>query len=261
MGEFKSWDAYGLFSRETARQRRFVRTRESDQFLGAVAVTCKDRLRSVAVGHIFWRAQLGHDTRWDEGQQADEDVALGTERMKPLIDRATEGRANPKGIPCLYLSTTENAAMSEVRPWIGAYVSVGQFKTVRALTIVDCSLLHDQYFNLAFLRRTFGEPVPPDKVDEIVWAAIDQAFARPTTKADDTAEYAATQILAELFKSEGYDGAAYKSAFGDDGYSVALFDLGSAQQVNGTLHETKSVEFEFRQSGNSYYVSSKRNDP
>jgi hypothetical protein len=29
---------------------------------------------------------------------------------------------------------------------------------------------------------------------------------------DDTAEYAATQTIAELFHSEGYDGVAYKTA-------------------------------------------------
>ena len=48
--------------------------------------------------------------------------------MKPLGGRATDGRANPRGIPCLYLATTKETAMSEVRPWIGSYVSAGQFE-------------------------------------------------------------------------------------------------------------------------------------
>lgn len=33
--------------------------------------------------------------------------------------------------------------MSEVRPWIGAFVSVGQFRTRRALTVIDCAWRHD----------------------------------------------------------------------------------------------------------------------
>src|SRR3546814_9987253 len=50
------------------------------------------------------------------------------ERMRPLADRATEGRANPKGIPMLYLCSSKDAAMSEVRPWLGSMVSLGHFE-------------------------------------------------------------------------------------------------------------------------------------
>src|SRR5262249_30685866 len=145
-------------------------------------------------------------------------------RMKPRPNRAPEGRINPKGIPCLYLSTTPNAAMSEVRPWIGSLVSVARFETVRALTVVKCSLLQDQYWTLRFGRRPLGEPTPENEIDDIVWAGIDYAFAEPVTPTDDTAEYAATQTIAELFRSNGYDGIEYKSAFGTDAFSIALFD-------------------------------------
>jgi hypothetical protein len=127
---FKSWSSYGDFSREVAQRRRYVRTREAEDFLRAVAATCKARLRPIPNGQIFWRAQLGHDLRIaDQHQGYEQDVAFTPGRMKPRPERAPEGRANPKGIPCLYLSTTRHAAMSEVRPWVGALVSVGQFSS------------------------------------------------------------------------------------------------------------------------------------
>ncbi len=59
--------------------------------------------------------------------------------MKPLRDRTREGRANPKGIPYLYLATHEDVAMAEVRPWIGSNISLGRFLTTRDLCLVDCS--------------------------------------------------------------------------------------------------------------------------
>jgi hypothetical protein len=65
------------------------------------------------------------------------------------------------------------AAMSDVRPWVGAMVSVATFEIVRPLRIVDCSVLHDKYLSLAFLDREILEPVPSEKIDEVVWAAID----------------------------------------------------------------------------------------
>lgn len=40
--------------------------------------------------------------------------------MKPLSNSASEGRANPKGIPYLYVATDKETAMSEVRPSLGA---------------------------------------------------------------------------------------------------------------------------------------------
>jgi len=246
MGEFKSLSSYEIFSREVARQRRYVRTSEAEEFLRAVASTCKPRLQLVRKGMPLWRAQL--PSHFEETT----DDPLPPCRMKPKRERAFEGRVNPKGIPCLYLSTTANAAMSEVRPWIGSLVSVAQFETVRPLTIVDCAISHDQYFNLLL-----DWPVSPDKIDEIVWAEIDRAFAEPVTRTDDTAEYAATQTLAELFRNEGYDGVAYKSAFGEDGYSVALFDLDSARQLDGALFKTRSVEFTFEASGNPYFITGK----
>ena len=100
--------------------------------------------------------------------------------------------------------------------------------------------------------------MPDEKIDDVVWAEIDRAFSEPVTKNDDTDAYAPTQTLAELFRHEGYDGITYKSAFGDDAYSVALFDLESAEQFDGQLYETEKVDFTFETIGNPYYVTPKK---
>jgi hypothetical protein len=181
--------------------------------------------------------------------------------MKPLLHSAFEGRANPKGIPCLYVATTKTAAMAEVRPWIGAMVSLATFKIISTITIVDCSTLHAQYWKLLQQQKS-GEDIPPEKFDDIVWAAIHGAFAEPVTRADDTADYAPTQILAELFRAEGYNGVANKSVFGEIGHNIALFDLNAAVQIDGVLfdlnaavqidgvlYETTGIDFKFEESG------------
>jgi hypothetical protein len=59
--------------------------------------------------------------------------------------------------------------------------------------------------------------------------------------------------LAERFKSERYDGVAYKSPLGK-GKNLALFDLDAADPINGTLYETESVLYTFKQTNNTYYV-------
>ncbi|MDP2331028.1 MAG: RES family NAD+ phosphorylase [Reyranella sp.] len=158
--------------------------------------------------------------------------------MKPLPDRASEGRINPKGIPCLYFATTREGAMSEVRPWIGSVVSVGRFRINRDLVVADCSLLHD-YVASAATRPSSLE------IEKIIWAHIDNAFSRPVTRSDDTAEYAATQVLAELFRIEGYDGVMYQSSLSTKGKNVALFDLDCAELTEAAIFSVRRVAFEF----------------
>jgi len=198
---------------------------------------------------LSWRAQLGHDWR-EEGDEEKFDIpcAHPALRMKPLRDRATDGRANPKGIPCLYLASRKETAISEVRPWIGSYVSLAQFKLLRPLKLVDCS--HDR----AERSFYFDEP-EPEKREAAVWAEIDRAFSEPMTRSDDIAEYAPTQILAELFKRAGLDGIAYKSNFGENGYNLAIFDIDAADLLNCGLHRVDKIEMKFSQQDNPYFMS------
>lgn len=86
----------------------------------------------------MWRAQVGHTWRYLEEIEDVIPSAYPPDRMKPLTDRAAEGRANPKGIPMLYLCTSKDAAMSEVRPWLGSMISLGNFEIKRDLLIADC---------------------------------------------------------------------------------------------------------------------------
>ncbi|MQM37651.1 hypothetical protein KBTX_01652 [wastewater metagenome] len=137
--------------------------------------------------------------------------------------------------------------MAEVRPWIGSYISVGQFKTLRDLVLVDCSVEHGRGF-VFFL----DEPEPAQR-EKATWGDIDQAFSEPVTSGDSTADYAPTQILAEAFRRHGYDGIAYKSVLGR-GFNVALFNVNAADLINCFLFEAKKVSFEFSETGNPYFV-------
>ena len=82
---------------------------------------------------------------------------------------------------------------------------------------------------------------------------IDEAFARPVTPADDLADYAPTQIIAELFKVHGFDGIAYRSSLGP-GHNIALFDLDAANLTNCFLWQVEAVKFKFEEAANPYFV-------
>lgn len=245
---FRSWRSYWDFRAAVSRQLRYVRTPEVEAFLDAVLVTSRDRQVDLNEGTVLWRSQLGHSWREDgEGDAAVEvPCAHPPLRMKPLRDRASDGRANPRGIPCLYLANRKDTAIAEVRPWIGSYVSVAQFKLLRHLKIIDCARGHDR-------QPLFLEEPAPEKRTEAVWAHIDRAFSEPMTRGDDTADYVPTQIIAELFKREGFDGVGYKSNFGE-GFNLAIFDLDAAELLNCGLYRVDKVELRSSEQDNPYFV-------
>jgi hypothetical protein len=202
------------------------------------------------MGRYLWRAQQGD--HWEEvtagGETFPDQQPLPPERMKPLPYSAREGRVNPKGIPCLYLADDKDTAMAEIRPWIGSHISVGQFKTLKELNLVDCSVEHARNF-------TFYLTEPdPAKREEAVWAEIDRSFSEPVNADDSIAEYAPTQILAEAFRKHGYSGVIYKSRLGK-GFNVAIFDINAADLVNCCLYKAESLEFKFEQAGNPYVIN------
>jgi hypothetical protein len=166
--------------------------------------------------------------------------------MKPLMDRAIEGRANAKGIPCLYVATQIKTAIGKCRPWVGALLSVAQMKTNRELQIVNCTSAQKGF------PIYFEEPEPAER-EQAVWRDIDRAFAEPVTRTDDTADYAPTQILAELFQETGADGVGYRSALGA-GNNLALFDLACADVINGQLYKVDKLDIGFREADNAYFV-------
>ena len=249
MSEFKSADSYRHFADRVRRKARFIRTSEDEDFLREVVRTSKGRIRTHPTGFGLWRAQRGHD--WCQEDESPDHITPAPyccARMKPRQGRAKEGRANPKGISVLYLSTHRETAMSEVRPPIGSFVSCAHFKTTRPLTIVDFSVYHHAGIDI------YDEELDAPGREKAAWTQIDQAFSEPMTVADDVADYVPTQVITELFKAEGCGGIAYKSAFGDNGYNVVLFDPADAKLEYCELHEVKSLKFVFDECANPYWI-------
>lgn len=258
MVEFASAESYWHFRSKVIGKNRYFRDETVDQFLQTVLATSTTRQETILAGGIVYRAQLGNDWELmnkDNPEEGYIPCGYPPERMKPLSGSATEGRANPKGLPYLYVATKEQTAMAEVRPWVGSYVSVAQFKILRDLRIMECTS-PEPPLRLSFQidDNTPPEEPPSDVREAEVWYDIDQAFSRPVSPSDQTADYVPTQVLAEFFRTNGFDGVAYRSSLGE-GHNIVLFDVDCADLINCQLFEVKSVEFKFSIADNRYYVS------
>jgi len=236
--EFKSTYSYRNFDQEVRHNNRFIRNKASEDFLEKLLETCKKRIASLSLGDELWRAQLGCDWRPDSNGEDKFEVpcAFGPERMKPLPEKMGDGRINPRRIAYLYLATDMKTAIAEVRPWVGAYVSIGNFKILQDLKLVDCTKDLPKGFKIYFIEPS------PDERENAVWTDINRALSSPVGPMDDYAAYIPTQIIAELFKVNKYDGIIYQSSLGQ-GKNMCLFDPNMAKIVWGSLYKVKTVNF------------------
>jgi hypothetical protein len=249
MATFKSWRSYWNFERAIRREARYVRNAETEQFLTFVRETGHKRAELLPGATLLWRAQSGNDWQplHEDGTYIDDiPCPHPPERMKPWSDRAKEGRVNPVGIPCLYMATDRDTALAEVRPWIGEEISVAQFRTLRNLKLLNCA--EDDHASYIY----FKEP-SEDERERAVWGHINNAFARPVSRSDDVADYAPTQVIAELFKLGGFDGITYRSSLGQ-GRNIAIFSLDVAELINCSLFQLKEIKFRFAESANPYFL-------
>lgn len=245
---WEGWETYRTFAESVKTGLRYVRYAAADRFLDEVFAAGDTRKLNVPKGRIFWRARLGCEYEEIERQEGEfivrwpEERPFSSEGMKPISAWQSEGRANPRGIPYLYLATTRETALAEVRPWIGSKVSVAQFRVARDLDVIDCSRDHSKDKLLALLDKTRTR-------QDGIWIAIDQAFATPVTKGEETRDYIPTQIIAEMFKRQGFDGIVYKSLLSDDGFNIALFNLNDAELASCALYTATSLKFDFKSEG------------
>jgi hypothetical protein len=175
MTKFISADDYRSFARSVKFKYRYIRNTKDDDFLRAVRFTAKGRIIPLSAEWQFWRAQRAYREGTIE-QWYDEDKTVTIqaanpyppERMKPRSNQGSEGRVNPKGIPCLYGATSPTIAIAEVRPWKGELVSVGTFSLRRDVKIIECLKYHDEDKDYV-LKNTIYVPTPHPDTDEVTY--------------------------------------------------------------------------------------------
>lgn len=254
-GGFASWQSYWRYSKTVRRERRYMWPGAVQEFFEAVRGTAKKRELVIPKDQPFFRAQVG----LERGVEVKEDgtvegpIAFGPKRMKPTANHALDYRANAAGIPVLYLAIEIETAIAEVRPWIGSDVSVSQFKTTRELRGLDLTLEFGKHWMPPFSAKE-GKlmPVDADEAEKSVWTNIDNAFSRPVSRSDDPADYVPTQILAELFRAEGYDAIIYRSQLGEHGHNVVIFDLADADAQDGRPYQVTKIDLGAEETGNAW---------
>jgi len=218
----KDWDS---FCNEIKFNNRYFPTKEIDTELLGELLSYFENI--IEVDSILFRSRL-----------SEQGILLACSQMgKPTIDQSQHGRANPKGIPYLYLSSDPNTAIAEIKPFSGDKITVAEFLVKEQMRTIDLrNPIIDDPFRfgenlefmctyLKFIRRLGAE------------------LSKTVSPKEAELEYIPLQYLCEFIKKMGFDGVLYKSSVAE-GYNVAIFSDNKLQCTRTTLHQVGKVNYE-----------------
>jgi hypothetical protein len=178
-----------------------------------------DHLQADEIPSTWFRARL----------QIGEVAFLIDEMGAPPRRLVSHGRANPAGIPYLYLGSTPQTAVSEVRPHTGEVACVAEFSMPEGLKLVD--LRSPRRLVSPFVLKVEDE-IGLLRSDITFLERLGAELTRPIVPQGAPIDYVPSQYLCEFIKTCGYTGVMYRSSVGE-GINLALFfpEIATAKNV------------------------------
>ncbi|GHT12524.1 hypothetical protein FACS189426_16020 [Bacteroidia bacterium] len=172
-------------------------------------------------------------------------IHYNEEQEKPFFANAmgcpkiaySEGRANPKGIPYLYLCKDIETTFYETRASYLDYISVGLFKVIKPniLKIVDFTK-HLSPFNNATNIIEFSK-------GKILRDIISKDLSKPLHRFDSELEYIPTQFICEFIRYfYDIDGIQFFSSLKKGGVNVVLFSEDKITCNAVELHQISEIK-------------------
>ncbi|WP_271950354.1 RES domain-containing protein [Ruegeria faecimaris] len=141
---------------------------------------------------------------------------------------ASHGRANPPGIPYLYLASKPNTGIAEVRPHTGEKACVAMFSIPAEISVVD--LRKPKKLVSPFLLQGTSD-IAQLRADIPFLEKLGEELTRPVLPRSAAIDYVPSQFLCEFIKKQGFSGVLYSSSV-SDGMNLALFDIEAAEAVS-----------------------------
>ena len=159
-----------------------------------------------------------------------------SEMGKPPQKIVTNGRANPIGIPYLYLASKIDTAIAEIRGYKGEVVTIAEFIIKDDLELAD----------LRNIKNTISPFELDDNEIEIAYKNmlfldfLGKELSKPIIPREANLEYLPSQYLSELLKYIGFHGIIYRSSV-SDGDNFVIFDDKRVEAIETFQYEITEV--------------------
>lgn len=175
--------------------------------------------------------------RWYRARIRTGDNAFTIDQMNaPPKHLASHGRANPAGIPYLYLGSLPEAAVAEIRPHTGEVACIADF-TIPEIRAVD--LRNPRRFVSPFVLEDASQ-IGLLRADLPFLERLGEELTRPVLPQRAAIDYIPSQYLCEFIKKTGFEGVLYRSSV-SDGVNLALFDPAIATGGGVSLYNVTKV--------------------
>lgn len=157
----------------------------------------------------------------------------------PPPELASAGRANPLGIPYLYLCQEPETTLYETRCVYLDSVVIGHFRIRKDLKLVD----FDEELDLYYLYSTANSNLSLPEVVKLkfLMEEISRDMSRPLRRFDTEVEYIPTQWICEFCKQIGADGIKFRSSLYPEGRNIVLFHAEDAECIGVDQYEISEV--------------------
>jgi hypothetical protein len=220
-GLLHQWD---LLKEEIKFRNRFFLQNVID--LEMLEKYLREKSKIYKSGVVFYRGRISNK----EGFPISE---LG----KPPCTKSNAGRANPYGIPYLYLSTDQKTTLYETRATYLDYVTIGKFRLNEEIKVVKLRTVN--------IISPFEENIYEKLLYQPFLKSLEEELSKPLRRFDSELDYLPTQYLCEFIKSIGFDGIEYGSAMKKDGINLAIFNDTKLECIEKEVVEIKKIEILF----------------
>jgi hypothetical protein len=159
-----------------------------------------------------------------------------SEMGAPSLKFISAGRANPQGIPYLYLSRAKETTVYETRATYLDTISIGTFQ------IPDTTILKLVDFTSKESPFNYVDTIISFAIGRLLRDVVSQDLSKPMRRYDSELEYIPTQFICEYIRViTGADGIQFNSSLDQDGVNVVLFDPKVIDCISVELHQVEKV--------------------
>ncbi len=167
------------------------------------------------------------------------------EMFSPPKNIASAGRANPLGIPVLYLCDNIKTVPYEIRASYLDEISIGTFHLKEGLNkkirISDFTEKPSLFLGAEATHYDVNKQIK----STLLKKRISYDLSKPMRRYDSELDYIPTQFICEFLKIyTGVDGVKFKSSLHTEGNNYVIFDQGIMECLNVELYKIHKLEIE-----------------
>jgi len=164
----------------------------------------------------------------------------------PPKEKSIGGRANPQGIPYLYLCSDLDTTFYETRVSYLDIVSVGTFQIKDKEEIKIVNFTQWQSLFNAFSDESVN--IIDFVKGKLLKQRISKDLSKPMRRFDSEMEYLPTQFICEFVRHiVGATGIQFSSSLHNGGINVVLFEPENVQCIDEQLYQVNGIEIKYEE--------------